>query len=220
METGPAEFVIASLPPLITAAIAALGLWLSERRKDRDDAQRRLKAIGQETAHLSYLRSWLKTQQLAAGAHSADVERARQEVSAELVSSRERLSRAFMDAPEPDAPSALLRAWRKAALVPLVRPAARAVAWFYRFFVVLAVLMIPMGITTDYSEEISFGFALFIGIFVALPFLAVALGFRGWAMLLERRARTAAMPVVGMAHPQSWHQSGPSPNVQANPFSQ
>lgn len=218
MDNGPVAILAATLPPLITAAIAALGLWLAERRKDRDDAERRLKAIGEETAHLSYLRSWLKTEQLAAGTGGPNLESARREVCAELASSRERLARVLEAVPENDKPSALLRAWRKAMLLPLRRPASRTVAWFYRSCLILAVLGMALAISADYTNGITFGVAIVVGLIFALPFLGAALGFRAWAVSLERRTPTPGEAYPGAGQNEGWHQANRPPNFQATPF--
>lgn len=79
MEQTLQAVTTTALPPLITAIMAALGIWLRERRRDRDEIHRRFRTVGKETAHLDYLKSWLE-----------------------------------------------------AVLVPLHRPAARAVGWGYR----------------------------------------------------------------------------------------
>lgn len=201
-----ADFALAVLPPLITAVVAALGLFFAERRKDRDQIQRRLKAIGEETLHLSYLRSWLETQQLASGTDESSIATARQEVCAELASSRVRLCSRLQDLPEPDGPPALMRAWRKAALIPLDRPLARVVGWAYRLCLMLGVLCIAMIVFQDYREVegLTFGVALSVGILFFLPFLIAALGLRTLALALDRRGASNRRRNPMHEGPQNW----------------
>jgi hypothetical protein len=65
-ETGRA-LISAVLPPLISAILAALSLWFSELRKERNAAQRRRRVIAEETNHVRYLKAWLETELLAGG---------------------------------------------------------------------------------------------------------------------------------------------------------
>lgn len=187
---------LAALPPLMTALAAALGLWIAERRKDRDEVQRRLKAIGEETARLGYLRSWLKTQQLAGAGTGLDFDAVREGVRQELLQSRTRLERALEVRMDPELPSPLLRAWRNAALMPLYRPAARAIRWCYWFCLFLGALMMMLAFSADYSEidGYSIGMVIFVALLFFLPFGAAALGLRAWAQALERRAPFSRRP--------------------------
>ena len=187
MDNAPVALAIAVLPSVLTAAIAALGLWLAERRKDRDAALRRLRAIEEETAHLSYLRGWLETQQLAGPADGVDLLAARTEVCGELLASRDRLSQAFVKDPESEAPPALQRAWWTAALIPLHRPAARAVRWGYYSCLLLAVINLAFSFWVGYSEGSSFLLSAVIAAIAFLPWFVFSLGFRAWARTLERR---------------------------------
>lgn len=179
---------LAVLPPLITATAAALGMWIAERRKDRDEVQRRLKAIGEESARLGYLRAWLQTQQLAVGGTGINIDAVREEVCQDLMTSRVRLGNALQDRADPESPSPLLRVWRNAAMIPLYRPAARAIRWCYWFCVLIGALWMMLIFSMDYSDIGGYGFGTvaFVALLLFLPFGAVALGLRAWARALEK----------------------------------
>ncbi|WP_187393290.1 hypothetical protein [Arthrobacter echini] len=50
------EIVKAVLPPVIAAGLAALGLWQSERRKDRNASHHKKAALADEKDRVVYLK--------------------------------------------------------------------------------------------------------------------------------------------------------------------
>lgn len=197
---GPSwELAIAFLPPLAAAGLTSMGLWFSERLKDRDAAQRRLKAISEELTRVQYLRSWLKTYDLISGTVRDGVTGARDGVCRDLIDSHNRLSLALQQHPGEDVPSAAYRAWKRALLVPLKRPMSRALRWGYWFFLVLSIVLTLAFMTSGYETtdgSPSSPLTVFAsGLILFVPFFAVALIFRAGALALEHRylaGRTSA----------------------------
>lgn len=191
MDETQRTLVTAVLPPLITAALAALGLWISERRKDRSAAERRRKAIDEENDHITYLKSWLETELLVGGTEGVDAVKTRAEVRRQLTESRARLARAEMNTPQEDAQSAVIRALKKAALVPLLRPAARVVRLCYWSVLGFGLLLLFFATTTDYSDvraiDVRPSDIFFFSLMITLPFLVVAVLLAVWARALELR---------------------------------
>lgn len=211
------EIFLATLPTVITGA----GFWFSERYRDRDLAQKRQKVISEESARVDYLRSWLKTVDLAPGSERPDVICAREGISDELIRSHRRLTEVLageqLRAGSAEAPSAALRAWHRALLAPLDSPGARVVRWSYWLFLVLG-LVLPVAYMTSGVEAadgspLSPAAVLIGGLIIFLPFFAISLLFRGWAVWLEHRRhiRRATRPE------QSVPQGFPAPAAYTPP---
>lgn len=191
MDNALWEMAIAFLPPLVAAGITTLGLWFSERHKDRDEVQQRRKSLTEELTRVRYLRSWLKTYDMIPGTISDDVTNAREGVCRDLVGSHSRLSHSLQRRSGEAARSPGTRVLKRAILVPLARPGARALRWGYWFFLVLSVLFTLAFMTSGYETAdgtvpsplsvVASGFVMFI------LFFAPALVFRAWALWLERR---------------------------------
>lgn len=186
-ETGRA-LVSAVLPPLITAILAALSLWFSELRKERNAAQRRRRVIAEETNHVRYLKAWLETELLAGGSKGGEASKVRAEVRKQLIGSHARLSSVGMK--KPDArPPVMLRALKTAALVPLSRPAARVVRAAYWFVLVLGICVWSYVTTTDSNDVratiVGLSGMFFFSLMVLLQFLTVAVVLAHWARALE-----------------------------------
>lgn len=189
---GPSwELAIAFLPPLAAAGLTSLGLWFSERLKDRDAAQQRLKAISEELTRVQYLRSWLKTYDLISGTLRDGVAGARDGVCRDLIDSHNRLSLALQQNPGEDVPSAAYRAWKRALLIPIRRPSSRGLRWGYWFFLVLSIVLTLAFMTSGYETadgSPSSPLTVFAsGLILFVPFFAVALIFRASALGLEHR---------------------------------
>lgn len=186
-ETGRA-LVSAVLPPLITAVLAALSLWSSELRKERNAAQRRRQVIAEETNHVRYLKAWLETELLAGGSKGGEASKVRAEVRKRLVASHARLSSVEMRKPEAR-PPVMLRALKTAALVPLSRPAARAVRAAYWFVLGLGICVWSYVTTTDFMDvrvtNVGLSGMFFFSLMVLLQFLTVAVILAHWARALE-----------------------------------
>lgn len=220
------ELAIAFLPPLMAAGLTSLGLWFSERRKDRDAVQQRVKAIAEESTRVKYLRSWLKTYGMVSGTLRDEVVTAREGVCRDLVESHARLSLALQQQPTDSSSSAGYRAWKRAILVPLTRPSARALRWIYWLFLFLGVLLTVAFMTSGYETAdgspatpltvFASGFILFV------PFFTVALIFRAGSLKLEHRRRvgiasTSSQPFDGtnagqdpiLLRPPNYRSSGP-----------
>ena len=201
MDNASWEMAIAFLPPLMAATVTSLGLWFSERRKDRDAAQQRRKSISEELTRVRYLRSWLKTYDLIPETIRDDLDAAREGVCRELVSSHDRLSQALQRQPGDAPASPGNRVWKRAFLVPLSRPSARALRWVYWFFLVVSVLFTLAFMTSGYETAdgtpttpltvFASGFILFV------MFFAFALVFRASAVWIERRAERKAKNRAG-----------------------
>jgi hypothetical protein len=187
-ETGRA-LVSAVLPPLVTAVLAALSLWSSELRKERNAAQRRRQAIAEETNHVRYLKEWLETELLAGGSKGGEASKVRAEVRKQLVASHVRLSNIEMKKPEAR-PPVMLRALKTAALVPLSRPAARVVRAAYWFVLVLGIFGWSFVTTTDFTDlratNVGLSGMFLFSLMVLLQFLTVAVLLAHWARALER----------------------------------
>lgn len=186
-ETGRA-LVSAVLPPLITAVLAALSLWFSELRKERNAAQRRRRVMAEETKHVTYLKAWLETELLAGGSKGGEASKVRAEVRKQLVASHARLSSVEMKKPEAR-PPVMLRALKTAALVPLSRPAARVVRAVYWFVLVLGICVWSYVTTTDFTDvratNVGLSGMFFFSLMVLLQFLTVAAVLAHWARALE-----------------------------------
>jgi hypothetical protein len=189
------ELAVALLPPVLTAVLAGGGFWISERLKDRDTAQQRLKAISEESARVQYLRSWLKTYSLVPGMELERVDGARQNVGRDLIDSHARLAQALQQHPNGDSPSVASRAWKRAFLVPLERPAARVVRWGYWLFVVLAIVLTLAFMTSGYETadgtQPTFLTVFASGLILFVPFFAIAMIFQAWSTRLELRYHRA-----------------------------
>ncbi|MFC0457011.1 hypothetical protein ACFFGR_10705 [Arthrobacter liuii] len=205
-ETGRA-LVTAVLPPLVTAVLAALSLWSSELRRERNAAQRRRQAIAEETNHVRYLKAWLETELLAGGSKGGEASKVRAEVRKQLVASHARLSSVGMKKTEAR-PPVMLRALKTAALVPLSRPAARVVRGVYWFVLVLGICVWSFVITRDFTEvrTINVGVSdhFFFSLMVLLQFLSVAVLLAHWARALESgRDLRASDPSIGALSPNA-----------------
>lgn len=211
------EIAMASLPALLTAGFTALGFWLSERRKDKDALQQRLKTISEESARVRYLRSWLKTCEMVVTSDPS-VRDARIGVGADLVASHTRLEHALQTPRIQEQVSTGSRAVKRALLFPLERPMARAVRWGYWLFLTLAVLFTSAFMTSGYTTSdgtpptplnvLASAFIMFAF------FFAIAMVFRGWATWLEHRhARLRA----GFA-PGPWSGASQSAPIYPMPY--
>lgn len=187
-ETGRA-LISAVLPPLITAVLAALSLWSSELRKERNAAQRRRRVIAEETNHVTYLKAWLETELLAGGSKGGEASKVRAEVRKQLVASHARLSSVEMKRPEAR-PPVMLRALKTAAVVPLSRPAARVVRAVYWLVLVLGICVWSYVTTADFADfratNVGLSGMFFFSLMVLLQFLTVAVLLAHWARALER----------------------------------
>lgn len=183
-----------AVPPLITAGLAAAGFWLSERRKDRNFTHLKRQAVSDENNWVAYLKLWLEADTLLGNSTDPDVMRSRDEVRRQLAESRTRASEIDITATREDEPSALLRAWKRAVLIPLSRPAARAVRWVY--WIVLAFGLLYSAWVMRIFASPEFGpVTAVIGTVIALvPLLAVAVPLAFWARRLE--AKHAQRPPV------------------------
>jgi hypothetical protein len=180
----------AVIAPVVTAGLAAAGLWIGERRKERDLVQCRLRALSEETAHLTYLKAWLEAQHLAGG--TAALADAQDDVRRELGRARHRLG-AVLEEHQPHAKAStselLGRAWRLAALMPLHRPLARAVRWVYWFFALtaLSTLSSVLTVVDELGTSSPLLEAASIIVTLAVMWVPVLLGLRAAALALERR---------------------------------
>lgn len=182
----------AVIAPVVTAGLAAAGLWIRERRKERDLVQRRLRALSEETAHLTYLKAWLEAQHLAGG--TAALAEAQDDVRRELGRARHRLG-AMLEEHQPNAKAStselLGRAWRLVALVPLHRPLARAVRWVYWFFATSATLaLLSLSSVLTVVDELGTSplqEAASIMLTFAVVYVPILLALRAAALALERR---------------------------------
>lgn len=180
----------AVIAPVVTAGLAAAGLWIGERRKERDLVQCRLRALSEETAHLTYLKAWLEAQHLAGG--TAALAEAQDDVRRELGRARHRLG-AVLEEHQPHAKAStselLGRAWHLAALLPLHRPLARAVRWLYWLFATLALLSLSSVLTVvdDVGTSSPLQEAAWIMLTFAVGYVPILLALRAAALALERR---------------------------------
>ncbi|WP_104053940.1 MULTISPECIES: hypothetical protein [unclassified Arthrobacter] len=195
MDDGSSwELAIAFLPALMTAGLTTAGFWFSERRKDKDAVQQRMKAISEERNRVLYLRTWLETYGLVVEADNDNdgASSVRREVSRDLVDSRDRLSHALQPRlTNEQTPSVSYRALRRALLLPLKSPSARAFRWGYWLFLALSVLFTLAIVTSGYESSdgtpagpatvLATGFVMFS------MFFAIALIFRAMAAWLDRR---------------------------------
>ena len=187
------------LPPAITAIITGLGLWFNEWMKERDEAHRRLQAINEETAHLGFLKSWLEAQQLVGD--TSELGEVRDQIRQELTETRARLQGAFSSRADTGGGTTLRRAAERAALVGLERPAARAARWVFWLALVPTVLAMGVAFATPADPTTGYGYPILlrftVSVVFALPFLALSIGFRAWALRIERhggRVRKVHLP--------------------------
>lgn len=191
MDGSSWELAIAFLPALMTAGLTTAGFWFSERRKDKDAVQQRMKAISEERNRVLYLRAWLETYGLVVEADHDGAASVRREVSRDLVDSRNRLSHALQPRLNNEQTPVSYRALRRAFLLPLESPSARAFRWGYWLFLALSVLFTLAIVTSGYESSdgtpsgpatvLATGFVMFS------MFFAVALIFRAMAAWLDRR---------------------------------
>lgn len=186
------ELAIAFLPALMTAGLTTAGFWFSERRKDKDAVQQRMKAISEERNRVLYLRAWLETYGLVVEADNDAASSIRREVSRDLVDSRNRLSLALQSRlTNEQAPSVSYRALRRAFLLPLGSPSARAFRWGYWLFLALSVLFTLAIVTSGYESSdgtpVGPATVLATGFVMFAMFFAIALIFRATAAGLDRR---------------------------------
>ncbi|MDQ0770208.1 hypothetical protein QF031_002957 [Pseudarthrobacter defluvii] len=209
-ETGRA-LVTAVLPPLTTAILAALSLWFSELRKERNAAQRRRQVIAEETGRVRYLKAWLETEVLAGGSKGGEASKLRAEVRKQLVASHARLWNVEMQKPEAR-PPVMLRALKTAALIPLSFPAARVVRAVYWFVLVLGICVWSFVITRDFTpvRAINVGLSdvFFFSLMVLLQFLSVAVLLAHWARALESGRNRQATDASNGALPPKASRSG------------
>lgn len=225
------EIAMASLPALLTAGFTALGFWLSERRKEKDALQQRLKTISEESARVRYLRSWLKTCEMVVTSVPSLTD-ARTDVGADLVASHNRLEQALKTSRVQEQASTGARAMKRAFLFPLERPVARVVRWGYWLFLTFAVLFTSAFMTSGYATSdgtpasplnvLASAFVMFAF------FFAIAMVFRGWATWLEHRRvqrrvgyepgfqNTASLstPLYPVPYPNGYRTSAPQQGSQ------
>lgn len=218
MDAWLQEIVKAILPPVIAAGLAALGLWYSERRKDRTASYHKKAALADERDRVAYLKLWLEADNLAGDPGSADAVRERAEVRRQLAESRARLNDIELSKPREDGPSAILRAWRRAALIPLKRPAARGVRWVYWIVVVIDLMVLTGMIASGLGTEGGPVIAVVAAVLVSLPLLGIALPLAYWAKTLERNSRSASTSALPAAahQPFSSHHPGNHLNTPFN----
>lgn len=220
MDAWLQEIVKAVLTPVIAAGLAALGLWQSERRKDRNASHHRKAALADEKDRVAYLKLWLEADNLLGDSGSAGAVQARAEVRRQLAESRTRLNDIELSKPREDGPSALLRAWRRAALIPLKRPAARAVRWVYWFVIIIGLMYLTAMIALSSGMEEGPVIVVVASVLVSLPLLAMTLPLAHWAKSLERNFRPASAP-ASSAPPQrpfpSWQPGLPSNTLSDMP---
>lgn len=193
MDPSLQKLIEVAASPLITAALAALGLWLSERRKDRNSTHVKRQAVADESSWVAYLKLWLETETLIGGDADPDSVKLRAEVRRQLAESRARASVIGTTVPQEDEPSALVRAWRRAALIPLTRPAARAVRWAYWIILVVG-LLYSTAVMSGIADSEFDPFIVVIGAVITLiPLFAVALPLAYWSRALEAKGQQPSM---------------------------
>lgn len=198
------------LPPLITAGLAAFGIWLSERRKDHDASQHMRNAILEEIDHIAYLKLWIEIELLVGHGDGVDMADAREVVRIQLAQSRARLARAESDPVQDDTPSAIIRVAKTVVLVPLTRPAARIVRLGYWLVLVFGIscgiLFVLVSLDPnngiDPANALSPGTAFVVSFIVTMPFLIVSVLLAYWARALElRHSRNISATSSGASYP-------------------